>query len=80
MVSFLFTEKHTRQEKIVKNVSDFFRFFGGRGRTEPGDWLQSGFVHYFTEEEIKEELQAAGYRIVGFNKVDYGCIIATPQA
>ena len=77
MISFLFTGERTRLDSIVKRVSDFFRIFSRKGKTDTGDWLQAGFVHYFTEEEIKNELIRAGYKVNGFNSVDYGCIIVT---
>ncbi|MEA1886972.1 MAG: SAM-dependent methyltransferase [Bacteroidota bacterium] len=77
MVSFLYIEERTRQDRIVNKVSNFLKIFSKKGKRETGDWLQSGFVHYFTEEEIKNELIEAGYRVIGFNSVDYGCIVAT---
>lgn len=77
MISFLLTGERTRQDKIVKRVADFFRIFSKQGKTDLGDGLMLEFVHYFTEEEIKNELMEAGYRVIGFNSIDYGCIIAT---
>lgn len=77
MVSFLFADERTRQEKIVKRVSDFFRVFSKREKTELGDGLTSVFVHLFTEEEIRNEITQAGYRIIGFNSVDYGSVVAS---
>lgn len=77
MISFLLTVERTRQDRIVKRVSNGLRIFRRKSKTETGDLLHSGFVHYFTEEEIKNELKEAGYRITGYNSVDYGCIIAT---
>jgi len=77
MISFLLTGERTRQDKIVKRVADFFRIFSKQGKTDLGDGLMLEFVHYFTEEEIKNELSEAGYSIIGFNSVDYGCIIVT---
>lgn len=76
MISFLFTGEKRRKEKIIKNVSDFFRIFSKKGKTEPGDRLVPDFVHYFTEEEIKNELIQSKFRVIGYNNVDYGCIIA----
>jgi len=77
MISFLWTESRTRQDKIIKNLSNFFRIFSKKDKTELGDGLMLEFVHYFTEEEIKNELTQARYRIIGYNSVDYGCIVAT---
>jgi hypothetical protein len=76
MISFLFTGEKRKKEKIIKNVSNFFRVFSKRDKTESGDRLVPDFVHYFTEEEIKSELIQSKFRVIGFNNVDYGCIIA----
>lgn len=76
MISFLLTGERTVQDRIVKSVSNFFRIFR-RNKIETGDWLHSGFVHYFTEEETKDELVQAGYNVIGFNSVDYGSLVAS---
>lgn len=76
MVSFLFVENKTRKDKAIKNISDFFRFFSGRERTETGDRLVPDFIHYFDEEEIKNELAQSGYRIIDYSTKEYGCLIA----
>ncbi|MGM0529713.1 MAG: class I SAM-dependent methyltransferase [Bacteroidota bacterium] len=77
MISFLYAKERTRQEKIVKRVSDFFRLLCKRTKTELGDGLTSIYVHLFTEEEIRNELTQAGYKVIGFNSVDYGSIVVT---
>jgi hypothetical protein len=76
MISFLVDEKRGRQEIIIKNVSNFFRNFSGRDKTEPGDRLMSHCVHFFNEEEIKNELIQAKFKVVDYYNIDYGCIIA----
>lgn len=77
MISFLLTRERTRQNKIVKQVADFFRVFSKQGKTDLGDGLIFEFVHYFSEEEIKSELLKVKYMVIGFNSVDYGCIVTT---
>ncbi len=76
MISFLWTNKRTRRDKITKNISNFFRFFTKKDKTVLGDKLEPDFIHYFTEEEIKNELIQSKYKILDYNAKDYGCIIA----
>jgi hypothetical protein len=77
MISFLYTKKRTKSDKVITNVSNFFRFFSHRERTEPGDRLIPDFMHYFTEEEIREELIQCKYILKEFNTTSDGCLIAT---
>jgi hypothetical protein len=76
MISFLWTKNRSRHEKIVKNVSNFFRIFSNKDKTELGDTFVPDFIHYFTEEEIKGELIQSKYRIIDYSATDYGCVIA----
>ena len=76
MISFLWTSQKNRRDKITKNISNFFRTFSRKERTEPGDKLEPNFIHYFNEEEIKGELTQAKYRIKDYSRTEYGCLIA----
>lgn len=76
MISFLHVEKKTSKDKMIQNISNFFRFFSRKDKTEPGDRLVPDFIHYFTEEEIKSELTQAKFRIIDYSSIDYGCVIA----
>jgi hypothetical protein len=76
MISFLTKEEKGRQEAIIKNVSDFFKVFSKKDKTESGDRLFSSFVHFFNEEEIKKELVQSQYRVIDYYDIYYGCIVA----
>jgi hypothetical protein len=76
MISFLWVHKRTGRDKIVKNVSNFFRMFTKKDKTEPGDKLEPGFIHYFIEDEIKGELTRAKYNVLDYYASEYGCLIA----
>jgi hypothetical protein len=76
MISFLLRKERSGYDILVKMFSNSFRVFRRR-KTEIGDWFHSGFVHYFTEEETRNELSQAGYNVIGFNSVDYGALVAT---
>jgi hypothetical protein len=77
MISFLWTSKRNRRDKITKNFSDFFRTFSRKEKTEPGDKLEPDFIHYFSEEEIKNELTQSKFRVIDYYNTEYGCLIAT---
>ncbi len=76
MISFLTKEEKGRQEKIIKNVSNFFRSFTRKDKTESGDRLMSYFAHFFNEEEIRNELAQANLKLIEYYNIDYGCVIA----
>jgi 2-polyprenyl-3-methyl-5-hydroxy-6-metoxy-1,4-benzoquinol methylase len=79
MISFLVKEEKGRQEKIIKHVSNFFRNFSNRDKTELGDILIANFVHLFNEEEIKGELVQAKFRVIDYYNILYGCTISIIQ-
>jgi len=75
MISFMTKEGSDRQDRIVRSVSNFFRFLFGRPRTESGDRLHSYYAHYFNREEIESELKQSGYRMVDYYDEEYGCAV-----
>lgn len=77
MISFLWMGKRGQRDNIINGVSNFFRIFSTKHRTEPGDRLVPDFIHYFTDEEIKNEIAQSGLRIIDYYTKDYGCLIAT---
>lgn len=76
MISYLWMRERGRRDKIIKGVSNFFRIFGKRDKTEPGDRLEPDFIHFFTEEEIKSEIAQSKFMIIDYITSDYGCIVA----
>ena len=76
MISFLLRQGSSNKDKIVKSISSFFRIIRNKIKTEPGDRFSHIFLHYFTEKEIKEELQQSKYRVIGYNKAEDGCVVA----
>lgn len=79
MISFLYVTQRSGRDRIVTGVSNFFRTFSRKYRTESGDRLEPDFIHYFVEEEIKTELAGAGFDIVDYSNDEYGCVIAGLQ-
>jgi hypothetical protein len=76
MISFLFMGKKGRKDNIIKDLSNSFRIFSKKVKTETGDRLVPNFIHYFNEEEVKSELIRAQYRIIDYYSKEYGCIVA----
>lgn len=80
MLSFLYTKKRTRSDKIIGKVSNFFRFLTFREKTEPGDRLVPDYMHFFTEEEIWGELTQCNYTVKDISLKGDGCVVAGLQA
>lgn len=76
MISFLWMDKKDRKDNRIQKVANFFRILSRKEKTEPGDRLVPDFIHYFTEEEIKSELEQSKLRIEDFYTADYGCLVA----
>jgi hypothetical protein len=76
MISFLWSEQRTKKDKIIKSVANFFEIFSKKDKTELGDKLLSDYIHYFTDEEIKNELIQSNYKILDYYTTEYGCVIA----
>lgn len=76
MISFLYTTERTGRDRTIKKISGFFRFFRRGPETELGDRLVPDFIHYFTEDEIRGEMSAAGLKTDDYYASEYGCLIA----
>jgi hypothetical protein len=48
-----------------------------REPAEVGDYLEPNYVHYFTEEEIRSELQEGGFKLLIYEARPYGHAVAT---
>jgi len=76
MLSVIYQKQKNKSDRIVKKVSDFFRLFSGREKTELGDMLFPDYMHYFTEEELRKELTGSNYKVKDFVVAGNGCIVA----
>ncbi len=76
LLSVLYEKQKNKTDRIIKNVSNFFRFFSGREKTESGDRLVPDYMHYFTEEELRNELTLCNYKVKDFLVLGDGCIVA----
>jgi len=53
-----------------------FRTVLGREMVEEGDYLAPNWVHFFTEEEVRAELEAAGWELLTYRTSPYGYGVA----
>jgi hypothetical protein len=77
LVSFYFRRAGNSHYRRVFRLGDFIRRALGRDRPELGDSLIPAFVHYFTREELADELKEAGFTLVFYSEEEYGHAVAT---
>ena len=76
MISFMWIANKNWKDRMIINISNFFRLFRGKFRSESGDRLVPDFIHYFDVEEIRKEITHSGFKILDFSIKDYGCLVA----
>jgi hypothetical protein len=76
LVSFFPREGGDRLLTMVSRTANVLRRVRRSELAEVGDALSPNFVHLFAEEELKAELQAAGFIVDGFRRHPYGHAVA----
>lgn len=76
MISFIWVKERNRRDRMIQRLSGFIGFFAGNKRSEQGDKLIPNYLHYFCEEEIRAELGRAGYRVIEYDEIKHGFVIA----
>lgn len=61
--------------KITKHAN-FIRKLFRKQPLQTGDRLQPNLVHYFTENELRNELEAGGFRLVDYSTMSYPHAVA----
>lgn len=72
LLSFYTRSGKARRFKVIAVIANIFRFFLRRIAVQPGDALAPNYVHYFTEEEITDELREGGFTLAYYSTADYG--------
>ena len=62
--------------RVAQRVAQPFRSMLGREMVEEGDYLAPNWVHFFTEEDVQVELEAAGWELLTYRKSPYGNAVA----
>ncbi len=76
LVSFLFRHQGRRRLAITSATANALRRMLGRELVEGGDTLVSSFTHLFSEEEVRAELESAGYEVLRYSTAGYGHAVA----
>ena len=76
MVSFIWVKERNRRDRMIQGISGFFGLFCRGERSEQGDKLVPNYIHYFEEDEIRTEFTRAGFRVVEYDEVRHGFVIA----
>jgi SAM-dependent methyltransferase len=72
LISFFARRGTPRRFRLVAAMANALRWPLGRERVEPGDYLSPNYVHFFTQEEIRGELEEAGFDLLHYGTAGYG--------
>lgn len=73
LLSFLYCYKGARYYRLIQAIANLIRRVRWKSKAEIGDFiLPENFVHYFSQEQITAELEAAGFELVFYSTDEYG--------
>jgi hypothetical protein len=72
LLSFFTRSPASRYFKITAKIANAIRWTLRRDRVEVGDLLEPIYFHYFTEDQLKDELRASGFGLSHFATEEYG--------
>lgn len=76
LLSFFTRPANAQRYRVIAGTANILRRFTGGEPVELGDDLEPEYVHYFTRDEIAEELWATGFDLVHFDDKGYGHAVA----
>jgi hypothetical protein len=76
LLSFFYRSRNTRSYRLTSKTANVIRTLLRRPKVELGDTLSVTYAHYFTEQEIADELNAAGFQPVFFKTEPYAHAVA----
>lgn len=79
LLSFFHRSDNSRRAKLLAVIGTGVRRLRRLESVEVGDDLVPNFVHYFTEDEIRNELEAGGFKLELFSTEGYGHAVAFAQ-
>jgi hypothetical protein len=80
LLSFLTRQPGSLPHRLIFTIARFIRFVRrSHEMVEPGDALVRAYFHFFTEEEIRQELEASGYHLEYYSEVGYGHAVGTAK-
>jgi hypothetical protein len=76
LVSYMCRHPGARHFHGVAYLANSMRFALGGDRAEVGDYCVPNFVHFFSMEEVREELADAGFDMIWSSTTPYGHAVA----
>ena len=78
LLSFFSRDQAALMYDLTARVANILRLIARREHVEVGDFLGPNFVHFFTESEVRCELEAAGFTLSMYRARPVAHAIATP--
>jgi hypothetical protein len=72
LVSFESRDETSRYFRGIAWTGNALAWILRRDRVEVGDSLVPNYVHYFTKAQLESEMDAAGFELVSFDRIQYG--------
>jgi hypothetical protein len=72
LLSFFFRTGSERRHRITAAVANAVRRLLGRELVQLGDDLAPAYCHFFTRDEVRAELEEAGYEMALYSTSGYG--------
>lgn len=79
LLSFFCRYKNSYALKIIVTIGNIIRWIARRELLELGDYLSPNYVHYFSKQEIAQELKAAGFELMTYQTQEYGHAVGFAQ-
>jgi hypothetical protein len=76
LLSFFPRKEHETRFRLTTTTANLGRTLLGRERVELGDYLEPNYVHYFSEPELRAELEEGGFRLLTYAAHPYGHAVA----
>lgn len=76
LISFFTKKGNPKHYTLIASAGNIIRRLLGRKKIEAGDRLAPNFIHYFSREELENELVCAGYALSEFSAKQYGYAVS----
>jgi hypothetical protein len=76
LLSFFPRRDDERRFRVTAATANVGRLLLGRERVEVGDYLEPNYVHYFSESELRSELEDGGFELLAYAAHPYGHAVA----
>jgi len=77
LLSFFANTFNKKRFILTSKIANVLRWFRNREMTDVGDFFAPNFVHFFTRDEIANEMSAAGFKLEHYSAEPYGHAVGT---